>query len=932
MVRTKANLTEGCLELLKPLAQNSRQDHVVEAQKDTGDWINKEYFDWIQRNEKNILLLLGKPGSGKSTILLKLLKKTLDSHNLPHLAALLSQNPGTIKSSGPEVPAEIQGTMQETHAISKEKIIVTSFFYSFSGLSDKSHRQMLASVLFQILSQEERLFSLFRKTYVSVLERQQEGQRALEHDIYAHHWTFEELKNIFIELAKFSDFPLTIFIFVDAVDESEDTHLRDEILDLLTCANFQRSSKVTIKSAITSRHLKLPTKDIIDYPKIILDSHNGNDIEHVVDAGLRSIEDVIARLDESERSEYDLEKFRKEILSRTRGVFLWASLVLKLVENLIRDDLISPKEMMAKLDTLPDDLEKLYEVIVSRLKERDKSVVEKGKQWLRWVIFAERYLDTKEFGEAVAISRLDENSEITPETWKGQRMPTSNREMLQRALTSVCGGFLELRYIREISTTNPRIKLEVQSDNQSPNTTVQLLHWTVKNFLEKDKAHPFNSSMHHGDKQITNACIQYLKLSLLSRSIPTELNLENKRHGVKSWGQEEFSVYVRYLESHSLLQYALDFLPSHLERLEGDIGVEKHLISQIVEELGAEPKLPGLYVMMSWIKPVYEKFVLNTEVQISPTQHTSAGFVKNTSIMTEEQRKFSAKFLTAALVAAAMKGYMRAVRVLVKVGASASALDDIELTTALEAAARIGHSEIVNFFIQSNPDIQLTEAKTQQRAASIGSNQSFPPKSSWPERTPQTFDDPQSSLHSSGLNLALQSAAGRGHVTIVNSLLQKGASVDSKDELGRSPIHFAAAKGHSDVVRVLLSNGADPDLKENHGRTALWQAAFKGHRDVVSLLLREGADLESEDKTGITPLSIALSKGHEAVVSQLLDGGADGALLSMKSQCVFTVPFIRDVLFTGRNEELHQLSQILWEPKTHRNYHWAALVGLGGIG
>lgn len=651
-----------------------------------------------------------------------------------------------------------------------------------------------------------------------------------------------------------------------------------------------------------------------------------------MDAGLRSIKDVIAQLDETERSEYNLEKFRKEILSRTGGVFLWASLVLKLVENLISDVLISPNEMMANLDTLPDNLEQLYEVIVSRLKERDKSDVEKGKQWLRWVIFAERYLDTKEFGEAVAISRLNENSNVTPESWNGQRMPTSNRKMLQKALTSVCGGFLELKYIREISTTNPRIKLKVQFDDQSSNTTVQLLHWTVKLFLGKDKAQPFNSSRQHGDKQITNACIQYLKLSLLSKGIPTELSLENKRNGVKSWGPDEYKVYVHYLESRSLLHYALEFLPNHLERLEGDKGVEKHLISQIVEELGAEPKMPGLYIMMNWIEQVYEKFVLRNEIKISHRQHIAAELVENTPTMTEEQRKFSAKFLTAALVAAAMKGYMRAVRVLVKIGASASAFDDMTLTTALEAAARIGHLNIVNFFIQSIPNIQLKEAEILQRAAPIGSNQSISPKISPPERTPQPFDGTQSPLHSSGLDLAMQSAAGRGHVKIVSFLFEKGASVDRKDELGRSPVHLAAMNGHSEVVRVLLSNGADPDLKEIHGQTALWQAAFNGHRDVVSLLLRKGADPETEDKMGKTPLSIALSRGHQIVVNQLLDGGADGAPLNMKSQSVFTVPFTRDVLFTGRDMELHQLGKIFWGPNTHEIYHRAALVGLGGIG
>lgn len=926
---------------MKPLAQNPRQNHVVEAQKDTGDWINEEYMAWAQNSGSDVLLLLSKAGSGKSTLLLKLLTKTLDDHNLPHLPSLLGEAPGSSIPLQPRGTAEAQETAQSVKIVDTEKIIVTSFFYSFKLLTDTSHKQMLASLLFQILRQDERLFSLFRTTYISVLERQRHGRSVPENLTHERSWTFIELKNIFLDLAKFRDFSLRIFVFVDAIDESEDTSLRGEILDLLTCAQFQDSQNVVIKSAIASRHLEFRNKSAIYRNKIILESRNRNDIERVVDAGLRSIKDTIACLDETERSEYNLEKFRTEILSRGKGVFLWSSLVLKLVESLIRDAVIPPNEMMGKLDTLPDDLEELYKEIVSRLKKRNERDVEKGKQWLKWVSFAERYLDIQEFAEAVTISWLGKDANITHEIWKGSRMRTSSLEMLQRALTSVCGGFLELSYVREVSTTNPRIKLRVQSDEQPTVTTVQFLHWTVKNFLEADKAHPFNASKQHGDEQITSACIQYLKMSLSSDSIPTTINLKNKVNGVMSWGQDEFALYVQYLEGRPLLNYALDFLPSHLKGVQDGIEMEMNLMSQILNRLRAEPKMPGLYFMMSWIEQVCKRLELKDGIGISgeeqvpmdvSQEYWKAILRDNISATTVEQKEFVGKFLTTALVAAATKGYMRTVKVLVAVGASGTAFDSTTLTTAVETAARFGHLNILNFLSQSDLHIRFGETELLGGDTHISGHKSlvsnYSPRLG---RLPKSFGGPQNNLHDSALDLALQTAAQHGRTAIVRSLLEKGASLDTKDELGRSPIHLAALQGNAEAVNVFLNSGADADTKDIHGQTPLWQAAANGHEEVVLLLLEKGANPEIKDIRDTTPLSIALSSGHEAVVHQLLGWVADDSPLNSTGKKLFTVPFPKHIQFVGRSAELNLLDQILGEPHAGE-VCWAALVGLGGIG
>ncbi|RYP75956.1 hypothetical protein DL771_002028 [Monosporascus sp. 5C6A] len=79
----------------------------------------------------------------------------------------------------------------------------------------------------------------------------------------------------------------------------------------------------------------------------------------------------------------------------------------------------------------------------------------------------------------------------------------------------------------------------------------------------------------------------------------------------------------------------------------------------------------------------------------------------------------------------------------------------------------------------------------------------------------------------------------------------------------------------SAVSRLLLDRGADIEAKNNIGYTPLLGAAFEGYETVVKLLLDRGADIEAEDKSGITSLLWAADKGHKTVVELLLDKGAD---------------------------------------------------------
>ena len=124
---------------------------------------------------------------------------------------------------------------------------------------------------------------------------------------------------------------------------------------------------------------------------------------------------------------------------------------------------------------------------------------------------------------------------------------------------------------------------------------------------------------------------------------------------------------------------------------------------------------------------------------------------------------------------------------------------------------------------------------------------------------------------------ALVNAARDGDMKAVKSLLDKGASVNARDEdFGTTPLMNAAQYGHTDIVRLLLKKGADANAKTNNvGSTALMDAAQHGHTDIVRLLLDGGAEVNAEDVWGATALKNAVRDGHADVVELLLDRGAD---------------------------------------------------------
>ena len=67
-------------------------------------------------------------------------------------------------------------------------------------------------------------------------------------------------------------------------------------------------------------------------------------------------------------------------------------------------------------------------------------------------------------------------------------------------------------------------------------------------------------------------------------------------------------------------------------------------------------------------------------------------------------------------------------------------------------------------------------------------------------------------------------------------LIDAGASLNAKDNVGQTPPHIAADLGMNDVAAVLVAAGGDIRATDMNGRAPASIAAYLGYDDIVELL------------------------------------------------------------------------------------------------
>ena len=121
-------------------------------------------------------------------------------------------------------------------------------------------------------------------------------------------------------------------------------------------------------------------------------------------------------------------------------------------------------------------------------------------------------------------------------------------------------------------------------------------------------------------------------------------------------------------------------------------------------------------------------------------------------------------------------------------------------------------------------------------------------------------------------NSAAHLACWFKHPSKLALLLDGGASMDARNNDGRTPLMLAAAGGATDCLTLLLEkvgHALDLDAQDDNDWTALHMAAEQGHHQVVSVLVYAGVDPTIGDSDGQTPLDIVQAGGHQECVDLL---------------------------------------------------------------
>jgi ankyrin repeat protein len=118
-----------------------------------------------------------------------------------------------------------------------------------------------------------------------------------------------------------------------------------------------------------------------------------------------------------------------------------------------------------------------------------------------------------------------------------------------------------------------------------------------------------------------------------------------------------------------------------------------------------------------------------------------------------------------------------------------------------------------------------------------------------------------------GGNTPLHEASSWGRLAMTKALVEElGATVDSKNASGRTPLHLAADKA---VSEYLLKAGADIEARDDRGFTPLLRACQLGEEELVWSLVKLGADVHAKDSVGRTTLHAA-SRADRVTLIELL--------------------------------------------------------------
>jgi ankyrin repeat protein len=251
---------------------------------------------------------------------------------------------------------------------------------------------------------------------------------------------------------------------------------------------------------------------------------------------------------------------------------------------------------------------------------------------------------------------------------------------------------------------------------------------------------------------------------------------------------------------------------------------------------------------------------------------------------------------SASEVAARYKS-LKAARAAIKAGADVNSIDQ-HGETMLYAAARTGHTEMVNMLLEAGADGQTGNADTplsvatyyghlnivkallkHDKAGIIKTGKGYNPLQVAASRGHAEIMEAlleagvcNASLgRENALIMGMDKAVGNGNIDTVRVLMKAGAKINNRTPSGDTMLKIAVKAGQLDMLKELCSDPTkiNVDQTDNAGGTALHAAVLTGRKDLVRVLIKAGITRNIKNNDDQTALKLALENGYKDVATEI---------------------------------------------------------------
>lgn len=252
---------------------------------------------------------------------------------------------------------------------------------------------------------------------------------------------------------------------------------------------------------------------------------------------------------------------------------------------------------------------------------------------------------------------------------------------------------------------------------------------------------------------------------------------------------------------------------------------------------------------------------------------------------------------TTPLIAAATRGHLECVQLLLQAGADVNARTK-DSYPALVNACFCGHGDVVSALLNAGADTLVRDYDGSTALAIALESKNIVCATI----LLQSGIDVGVNLVTARNGSALHLAASLAHQKCLQMLIRLGADLDARDWEGLTPLMRASVLGNEKAMRMLLKAGADPMKTDNDERTALFYAIPCGNVLCVKHLTNEvhnaeGSKILAEYVNSVmdfphndiqetfsdypkvelydfTPLMLAATGGYRKILEELLAAGA----------------------------------------------------------